>query len=725
MTHSDNEQGERSMKRELLRFLVKFALVALFVILVLWLYPFPQQQNLNLKTFYDDVFNRNIMNMRNAAVNWFTVERLPQDGRTARMTLQEMMDRKLILPFTDREGYHCDPIASYVEVSRHNNDWLFRINLSCPKTNQEDYILEYRGCYDFCETDKCITEPAANNRVPGNNQGGKGDPGPGTPRPPSGGGKGTPPCQTCPECPECPRPPKPERPDRPRPPKEPRPPRPPRPPKPPKPERPQRPRPTINTQVFSCVDNNTEFGSGRITVTRGNNDAEFTYTIRVRQPGGLVFTTAASGVLNSEQPSFTLDIMGQAEGLLEFQVLINGRMFQEGTLAFDHCQEAEEPRPNIDIYRNRCVPGIDQFDSVAISILMRDQDPTFTYTIQVRQPGAMTFTTVSSGTLGNDNRSVSVLVPGTSAGIMHYRILINNRVFSEGTQVIEECVEQPKIFEYLHRRTFTETYWTSWSNWSTERVTSSNTRQVQTVTYTRGSKWIPALTYEFRHQRTVHDGYTAWSAWGAWGSSCPTTTDLRDVQRRTVTRQVQTGTQTVFGPWQRQNRVALRTKFANDFNTGNAATATEWRRFIGPEIRRICGEPCRNETWYVFEIWTRTRTTVPVFTTRQDVECRVRTRTARTRNESIWSNSTSVPGWQPTGEKRISGDNGRWSVSTWLRTEDWNTLERAGYTASERRVLYSFRELRTLTRHEYRWFDRDNVAGWTFTGTRREVPNLN
>jgi len=80
--------------------LVKLLLLVIFVFLLMKLFPVP-----NLTPFYDKIFNENIQTMKDAAKDYYTTERMPKkEGKSSKMTLQEMIDNKLIIPFVDKNG---------------------------------------------------------------------------------------------------------------------------------------------------------------------------------------------------------------------------------------------------------------------------------------------------------------------------------------------------------------------------------------------------------------------------------------------------------------------------------------------------------------------------------------------------------------------------------------------------------------------------------------------
>ena len=138
---------------------IRLLFVLLFMFLFFWLFPMP-----NLKPFYDKVFNENIITMKETAKNYFTVDRLPSEvGDTVRISLRDMLDKKLLLNFTDKNGKTCDVDKSYVEVTKTEKEYVLKTFLHC--SGNEDYIIEYLGCKDLC---KGLSEGTINGTESGN-----------------------------------------------------------------------------------------------------------------------------------------------------------------------------------------------------------------------------------------------------------------------------------------------------------------------------------------------------------------------------------------------------------------------------------------------------------------------------------------------------------------------------------------------------------------------------
>lgn len=139
------EMENRSSLKLIVAILIRLLILIAVVILLVWL--FPTKQSLN--PLYQDVFRNNINQMKEAAETYFTNERLPQNvGDKVRLTLKEMQEKHLIVPFVDRYGKECDLEKSYVEITKTETEYELKVNLVCSK--EESYIIEHMGCNDKC-----------------------------------------------------------------------------------------------------------------------------------------------------------------------------------------------------------------------------------------------------------------------------------------------------------------------------------------------------------------------------------------------------------------------------------------------------------------------------------------------------------------------------------------------------------------------------------------------
>lgn len=155
--------------------LLQFLFVALFVFILIWLFPMKSDMknaissietsdNSGLSILYDRIFNENLYTMKEAAKDYFTLERLPQKvGDSTKITLREMLDKKIILPFTDKNGKKCNLDDSYVLVTKHDKEYVMKVNLKCGK--EGNYLIVNMGCYDYCSQTICEKKTTSNKKV--------------------------------------------------------------------------------------------------------------------------------------------------------------------------------------------------------------------------------------------------------------------------------------------------------------------------------------------------------------------------------------------------------------------------------------------------------------------------------------------------------------------------------------------------------------------------------
>lgn len=146
--------------------LLQIILVVIFVFLLLWLFPTKGYVNNkidnSLNPVYQELFNSHLNSMKEAAQSYYTTSRLPKKvGDKVSITLGEMLDKKLISTFVDSNNKQCNLNASYVEITKMDDEYMMKVNLSC--SDKSDYIIVYLGCYDYCENGLCEKEESTNN----------------------------------------------------------------------------------------------------------------------------------------------------------------------------------------------------------------------------------------------------------------------------------------------------------------------------------------------------------------------------------------------------------------------------------------------------------------------------------------------------------------------------------------------------------------------------------
>ena len=129
-------------KYSIRNFLIKAVIALVFIVILIYLLPISKIGGFNnnnnngnnynsqeLNSLTAQIFAANINTMKEAAMKYYTTERLPQNiGDKKKLTLQEMLNMKLLLPLIDKEGKTCDANSSYVEIEKKDNEYIFKVN---------------------------------------------------------------------------------------------------------------------------------------------------------------------------------------------------------------------------------------------------------------------------------------------------------------------------------------------------------------------------------------------------------------------------------------------------------------------------------------------------------------------------------------------------------------------------------------------------------------------
>ena len=163
-------------------FLLKLILIIIFVFLLIWLLPkfitpttIVKENNkvcsdiidINTKSGSNGnnnstqisvsstrIFQENLERMKEAAISYFTDDRLPSEvGESKTMTLSAMIGEKIITPLIDGKNKACDVDKSYVKITKADDEYILKVNLK--DSENEDYILVHLGCYTYCKSTIC------------------------------------------------------------------------------------------------------------------------------------------------------------------------------------------------------------------------------------------------------------------------------------------------------------------------------------------------------------------------------------------------------------------------------------------------------------------------------------------------------------------------------------------------------------------------------------------
>lgn len=136
-------------------FLLKFIVIVIFALFLVWLVPkFIGPKTSEKEVGSSKVFQKNLTAMKTASVNYYSKkENLPTDNNKEVITLRQMISKKMITAFTDKNGKACDVEKSYSEITSDNGEYVLKVKLKC--SSEEDYVLTKIGSYSYCTSEMC------------------------------------------------------------------------------------------------------------------------------------------------------------------------------------------------------------------------------------------------------------------------------------------------------------------------------------------------------------------------------------------------------------------------------------------------------------------------------------------------------------------------------------------------------------------------------------------
>ena len=159
--------------------ILQLLLVILFILIMIWLFPtksyldnkYVTNENIEetikeqLEPLYGKLFVQNLETMRDASKDYFTVKKLPSTvGTSVTLTLKEMIEKKMVTEVIDSNNKSCDVDKSYVEVTKMDEDYQMKVQLTC--SDYSDYIVVTMGCYDLCNDCDTTTKPVVKPSKP-------------------------------------------------------------------------------------------------------------------------------------------------------------------------------------------------------------------------------------------------------------------------------------------------------------------------------------------------------------------------------------------------------------------------------------------------------------------------------------------------------------------------------------------------------------------------------
>ena len=144
-------------------FIAQVLVIVIFVFVLMWLFPTKSYieshggaNNITNSNFAlsEMLFNQNLLSMKDAAREYFTIKRMPAtNGGSKTLTLEEMVKNGMVVELFDANGEKCDQKASFVKVTKVDSEYEMEISLTCGEVTKT--IKTIVGCYNYCESGLC------------------------------------------------------------------------------------------------------------------------------------------------------------------------------------------------------------------------------------------------------------------------------------------------------------------------------------------------------------------------------------------------------------------------------------------------------------------------------------------------------------------------------------------------------------------------------------------
>lgn len=127
---------------------IKIVIVFIFLIIIVWLVSKIINNNKPSETF-----KNNINNMEEVALSYFKEIELPTEkGKSIKITLEDMIEKELILSINAAGNNACDTKKSYSKITREKKEYKIETKLKCGK--EEDTITRKLSFKDYEKTKK-------------------------------------------------------------------------------------------------------------------------------------------------------------------------------------------------------------------------------------------------------------------------------------------------------------------------------------------------------------------------------------------------------------------------------------------------------------------------------------------------------------------------------------------------------------------------------------------
>lgn len=160
---------EDEKKINWLSLFIKIVIAFAFILIIVWLVS-----KLINRNKLSDTFKNNINNMETVAVKYFKDIDLPtKQGESIKITLDEMIEKELIVSAQTSEGEKCDTKDSYSKITRKKDNYEVETRLECGKEEntitRKFSINDCKNCTTDTKNNNTKNNDTKNNNTDGNN----------------------------------------------------------------------------------------------------------------------------------------------------------------------------------------------------------------------------------------------------------------------------------------------------------------------------------------------------------------------------------------------------------------------------------------------------------------------------------------------------------------------------------------------------------------------------
>lgn len=152
---------EKEKRINWLSLFIKIVIVFIFILIIIWLVSKIIGNNKLSQTFIN-----NINNMEKVSIEYFKTIDLPlEKGKSVKITLKELIDKKIIVSTNSDSDSTCDVKESHSKITREKNKYIVETTLKCGKekdTIMKDFSLKDCKNCNIKENNKDKEKPSNN-----------------------------------------------------------------------------------------------------------------------------------------------------------------------------------------------------------------------------------------------------------------------------------------------------------------------------------------------------------------------------------------------------------------------------------------------------------------------------------------------------------------------------------------------------------------------------------